>query len=204
MLTHSSQFTVVAKTLTSPEPVAPIADPDVEIFASVSAAATGVEYPLPDTDTTFAVSPDEPLFGANASPEELVSDEGELSDTDTDKPEKNEKMTVRSIRAFMGWDFIPDFELEYSDPDKSNNPWRGKNPRPGTIISVEMPADDWLCQKLERLHLTVAEGYPSRGQETGSVRTDQFIRTPKPQDKWYPIYKLKTDGPHRPGRILFN
>ena len=76
-------------------------------------AATGVKHPLPDTDTTSAVSLDEPLFGANASPEELVSDEGELSDTD--KPGKNEmsyRETVCCIRAFMGWNFIPDFELE--------------------------------------------------------------------------------------------
>ena len=53
----------------------------------------------------------------------LVSDEGELSDTE--EPEKDEEMsyrkTVWSIRAFMGWTFIPDFELAYSDPDKSNN-----------------------------------------------------------------------------------
>ena len=170
-------------------------------------AATGVEHPLPDNDTTFAVSPDEPLIGENVQPEELVSDEGELSNNDTDKPEKNEEMsyreTVRSIRAFIGWNFIPDFELAYSDPDKSNNPWRDKNPRT-TKVSVEMPADDWLCQKLERLNLTVAEGYPSRGQKAGGLRTDQFIRTPKPQDKWYPMHKLKTDGPHRSGRKLFN
>ena len=67
-----------------------------------------------------------------------------------------------------------------------------------------MPADDWFCQKLERINLTVAEGYPSRSQEAGGLRTDQFIRNPKPQDKWYPMHKLKTDGPQRPGRKLFN
>ena len=79
-----------------------------------------------------------------------VSDEGELSDTDTDKPEEmSYRETVRSIRAFMGWNFIKDFELEYSNPDKSNNPWGGKNPRASPKISVEMLADDWLCQKLE-------------------------------------------------------
>ena len=82
----------------------------IYISASVSAAATVVEHPLPATDTTFAVSPDEPLFGENIPPE---------------KPEKDEEMsyreTVRSIRAFLGWNFISDFELSYSDPDKSNN-----------------------------------------------------------------------------------
>ena len=55
-----------------------------------------------------------------------------------------------------------------------------------------------------RLNLTVAEGYPSRGQEAGVLHADQFICTPKPHDKWYPMHKLKTDGPHRPGRKLFN
>ena len=195
---------VPVKPLNGPELAASDGGPVVGIFDS---AATRVEHPLPDTDTTFAVSLDEPLFGENITPEEMVSDEGELADTDTDKPERNEMIyreTVRSIRAFMSWNFIPDFELEYSDPDKSNNPWRGKNPKASSKISVEMPADDWLCQNLETLILTVAEGYPSRGQEAGGLHTDQFIRTPKPQDKWYPIHKLKTDGPHRSGRKLFN
>ena len=63
-----------------------------------------------------------------------------------------------------------------------------------------MPVDDWLFQKLERLNLAVAEDYPSRGQEAGRLHTDQFIRTPKPQDKWYPMHKVKPDGPHRLGR----
>ena len=169
-----------------------------------------VEHPLADV---LPGASDEPLFGDHTSPDVLVrahtspdvldSEDGELSESDTDKPDKNEEMsyreTVRSIRAFMGWNFIPDFELEYSDPDKSNNPWRGKNPKTSSKVSVAMPADDWLCHKLERINLTVAEGYPSRSQEAGGLRTDQLIRTPKPQDKWYPMHKLKTDGPQ-----LFN
>ena len=44
----------------------------------------------------------------------------------------------------MGWNYIPDFELEYSDPDKSNKTWKDKNPRAISKISVEIPADDWL------------------------------------------------------------
>ena len=170
-----------------------------------------VEHPLADV---LPVASDEPLFGdhtspdvldrAHTSPDVLDSEDGELSESDPDKPDKNEEMSyremVRSIRAFMGWNFIADFELEYSDLDKSNNPWRGKNTKTSSKVSVAMPADDWLCQKLERINLTVAEGYPSRSQEAGGLRTDQFICTPKPQDKWYPMHKLKTDGPQRPGR----
>ena len=112
--------------------------------AGVSDATTGVEHPLADA-SALPVSPDEPLFGAHTSPEDLDSEDGELSESDTDKPEKNEEMsyreTVHSIMAFMGWNFIPDFELEYSDPDKSNNLWHGKNPKTSSKVSVAMPAD---------------------------------------------------------------
>ena len=104
----------------------------------------------------------------------------------------------------MGWHHIPAFETDFSEPDKSNNPWKGKNPRKPTRISVAMPPDDWLCQKLERLNLTVAEGYPSRSQDSAGLRRDQFIKVPKSQEKWYKMHLIKSDGPHRPGRSVFN
>ena len=71
----------------------------------------------------------------------------------------------RSVRSFMGWNHIPVFEADFSEPDKSNNPWKGKVPKCPARISVAMPPDDWLCQKLERLNTTVAVGYPSRSQD---------------------------------------
>ena len=80
----------------------------------------------------------------------------------SEPPEQTEDMTyretVRSVRSFMGWHHIPTFESDFSEPDKSNNPWKGKQPRKPTRISVAMPPDDWLCKKLEQLNLTVAEG----------------------------------------------
>ena len=48
---------------------------------------------------------------------------------------------------------IPPFESDLSEPDKSNNPWKGKAPKRPARISVAMPPDDWLCQKLEKLSL---------------------------------------------------
>ena len=87
-------------------------------------------------------------------------DDGQLSDS-TETPEQTEDMTyretVRPVRSFMGWHHIPTFESDYSEPDKSNNPWKGKQPRKPTRISVAMPPDDWLCQKLECLKTTVHE-----------------------------------------------
>ena len=59
------------------------------------------------------------------------SEEGEISDTET--VQQNEEMsyreTVRSVRAFLGWSHILDFELSASDGDRSDNPWKGKHPR---------------------------------------------------------------------------
>ena len=59
--------------------------------------------------------------------------------------------------TFISRNYIPDFELECTDPNKSSKPWRGKNSQSNSKVSVEMPADDWLLQKLERLNLSVAE-----------------------------------------------
>ena len=104
--------------------------------------------------------------------------------------EKNEEMnyreTVRSVRSFLGWSHIPDFEASVSDTDnRSDNPWKGKHPRRSGKVSVKLPADDWLCYKMEKLNTRVAEGYPSRSQEAAGLKQDQFIRTPKSQAKWY-------------------
>ena len=100
--------------------------------------------------------------------DDQVSDEGEISSDTLDRPEQTEDMnyreTVRSICSFMGWHHIPTFESDLSEPDKSNNPWKGKLPKRPARISVAMPPDDWLCQKLEKLNTVVAEGYPSRSQ----------------------------------------
>ena len=135
------------------------------------------------------------------------SDDGQLSDS-TEVPEQTEEMsyreTVRSVHSYMGWHHIPTFETTFSEPDKSNNPWKGKNPRKPTHVSVAMPPDDWLCQKLERLNLTALEGYPSRSQDSAGLKKDQFIKVPKSQSKWYSMHLVKPDGPHRPGRTVFS
>ena len=134
-------------------------------------------------------------------------DEGELSDTG-EKQEVTEDMnyreTVRSVRSFIGWNHIPVFEADFSEPDKSNNPWKGKVPRRPSRVSVAMPPDDWLCQKLERLNTTVAEGYPSRSQDSSGLKKDQFIKMPKSQARWYQMHTLKPDTTPRPGKSVFS
>ena len=100
-------------------------------------------YRTPSEPDTLDI--DVPLSGASYS-EDQVSDEGEISSDALERPEQTEDMnyreTVRSIRSFMGWNHIPTFESDLSEPDKSNNPWKGKLPKRPARISLAMPPDD--------------------------------------------------------------
>ena len=102
----------------------------------------------------------------------------------------------------MGRNHIPTFESDLSEP--SNNPWKGKLPKRPARISVAMPPDDWLCQKLEKLNTVVAEGYPSRAQDSAGLKKDQFVKVPKLQNRWYQMHMIRPKGPHRPGKSLFS
>ena len=57
---------------------------------------------------------------------------------------------------------------------------------------------------MEKLNCRVAEGYPSRSQESAGLKVDQFIRTPKSQSKWYRQHRLRQDSTSRPGRTIFS
>ena len=52
--------------------------------------------------------------------------------------------------------------------------------------------------------MTVAEGYPSRSQDSGGLKRDQFVKVPKTQSKWYKIHMLKPEGAHPLGRSVFS
>ena len=102
----------------------------------------------------------------------------------------------------MGWHHIPTFESDYSEPNKSNNLWKGKQPRKPTRISVAMPPDDWLCQKLECLNCN--RRIPVAAQDSAGLKRDQFIKVPKSQSGWYKMHLMKPEGPHRSGRSVFS
>ena len=42
-------------------------------------------------------------------------------------------------------------------------------------VSVILPTDKWLCNKLSKLNVTLVQGYPSRTAEAGSLHRDQFV-----------------------------
>ena len=178
----------------------------VPASSTTSAPATGSG---PTSSQQF-VSPDHASFASDYDALQATSDkeseEGEISDTEGQ--EKNEEMnyreTVRAVRTFLGFTHIPDFEASTGDYDRSDNPWKGKHPRKSGKVSVELPADDLLCHKIEKLNTRAAEGYPSKSQESAGLKQDQFIRTPKSQVKWYRQSRLRPEDPQRPGRNVFN
>ena len=60
-------------------------------------------------------------------------------------------------------------------------------------VSVKLPVDEWLCRKLEKLKVTVAEGYPSRNIENSGLLGNQFVKTPH-TSKWYDMHAVKKDS----------
>ena len=155
-------------------------------------SASACAYPSDMEETLFEQISDEDVDRSGSF---SGSSEGQLSDS-TETPEQTEDVTYRetvcSVRSFMCWHHIPTFESDYSELDKSNNPWKGKQPRKPTRISVAMPSDHRLCQKLECLNLTVA-GYPSRAQDSAGLKRDQFIKVPKSQSRWYKMHLIDLD-----------
>ena len=50
-----------------------------------------------------------------------------------------------------------------------------------------------MCRKLEKLNVTIAEGYPSRNAETAGLLRDKFVKTPR-ISRWYDMYTNKKES----------
>ena len=147
----------------------------------------------------------------NITPPDQV-EEGELSELE-DQPEQdntdsgcaisedqNYHETVRGVRAFMGWSHIP--HLQYTPATRVGNLWIGHRAQPVGKVSVLLPPEDWLCEKLENLNLVLIEGYPSKSSEPGGLHMDQYLRPPKYQSRWYGIHPAEPKDITRPGRYV--
>ena len=73
-----------------------------------------------------------------------------------------------------------------------DNPFAATKQQPAGKISVQLPTDDWLCCKMDRLNLTLTQGYPSKGSDAGGLQRDQFIKPAKSQGKWYRLHPNQT------------
>ena len=92
----------------------------------------------------------------------------------------------------MGWRQIPEFESSVSF--QHDNPFSSPRTQPTNKISVKQPSDEWLCRKMEKLNITLAEGYSTRSSDTSGLIREQFVRFSKTQ-KWYVCAEKKDFSP---------
>ena len=173
---------------TATQPVgAPGAGPKV-LPTGTGSAALHAEFTSSDSEVESQSEPGSPIDGNvwDSSPD-LTRDESadqELSD------ESTYRETIRGLRSFMGWHQIPEFDIVSSTDD---NPFAGSRVKPTGKVSVKLPVDDWLCRKMEKLNLTVAEGYPPKNTQTAGLLQDQFIKTPR-SSRLYDMQADKKDS----------
>ena len=133
------------------------------------------------------------LGGEPASPAS-IHDQSDLQETTTDQDlseDANYRETIRGVRSFIGWHHIPDYDNSAASMD--DNPFASSRVKTTGKVSVKLPVDEWLCRKLEKLNVTVAEGYPSRNNKNSGLLCDQFVKTPS-ASKWYDMHAVKKDS----------
>ena len=177
---------------TDPEPVFHQPGP---VYSTQSSSGP-LHFPARDI-----MSPDQIEEGEVSEPE--PDDQQDSDSAEKDKvlsEDQNYRETIRGVRAFMGWNHIPD--LEYSPTSRADNPWIGHRSQPVGKVSVLLPPEDWLCKKLENMNLVLLEGYPSKSSEPGGLHMDQFLCPPKSQSRWYGIHPAEPKDPTRPGKYV--
>ena len=122
-------------------------------------------------------SPDKDLPREDATDQELSE-------------EASYRETMRGVRSFMGWHKIPEFETVSSSDD---NPFAGAHVQSTDKVSMKLSVDDWLCQKMDKLNLTITEGYPARNTDTSGLLKDQFVKPPK-SSRWYGMHAERGDS----------
>ena len=182
---------------TTTQPVqAPGADPDV-LPSGTGDAAFSVDQTLTGPRTVQSTSGSESedeqhsqtgsLWEGNYRDVSLARELTRYESTDQEiSEEASYRETMRGVRSFMGWHKVPEFESVSSSDD---NPFASSHVQPTSKESVKLPVDDWLCKKIEKLNLTITEGYPARNSETAGLLKDQFIKP----TRWYRMHAEKKD-----------
>ena len=57
---------------------------------------------------------------------------------------------MQGVRSFMGWSHILDVDSALSSSE--DNPFAAPKQQPSGKISVNLPTDNWLCRKMDRLN----------------------------------------------------
>ena len=100
----------------------------------------------------------------------------------------------------MECSFIPD--REYTAQSRHDNPWTSTRSQPVGKISNAFPPEDWFCRKFEQMNLYIIDGHVSRSGEKGWLHTDQFLKVPKTQNRWYNLHPSPNPGDNCPGKVV--
>ena len=91
----------------------------------------------------------------------------------------------------MGWNEVPEFDSSSSSLD--DNLFAGTRTQHTGKVSMKVLVDEWLCRKIEKLNVTLQEGYPSHSCETAGL-SSQLVK-PKTL-KWFDMYSEKKNFSH--------
>ena len=178
-----------AGTATQPSQ-APGAGPEV-LPAGVETTLHNQSPPIGQNSEVARESDSEAELDAEPASPASVHCQGDLPDTATDQDlseDANYRETIRGVRSFMNWHHIPDYDNSAASMD--DNPFAGSRVKTTGKVSVKLPVYKWLCKKLEKLNVTIAERYPARNSETSGLLRDQFVKTPR-SSKWYDMQAVK-------------
>ena len=151
-----------------------------------------------DTEPAFGPPDREPVCYDDLQEEQASGSEADPQEKERIISEDQSfRETVRGVRAYMDWSFIPD--REYTAQSRHDNPWTGTRSQPVHKISVAFPLEDWFCTKFEQMNLYIIDGHVSRSGERGWLRTDQL---PKTQNRWYSLHPAPNPGDNHLGRVV--
>ena len=173
-------------------------DPTLRPMASSSSVLSTQQQSDPEMDTDIASDSDSlPDITDKCEEGELSDLDQYISLTDTDQTlseEQNYRETMHGIMSYMGWSHIPDVDSALANSE--DNLFATPKQQPAGKISIQLPTDNWLCRKMDRLNLTLTQGYPSKGSDACGLQHDQFIKPAKSQGKWYGLHpnQIKPTG----------
>ena len=154
-----------------------------------------------DAEPTFGPPDREPVCY-----EDLPEDQASGSEADPQEKDRifsedqSYRETVRGVRAYMEWSFIPD--KEFTAQSRHDNPWASTRSQPVGKISVAFPPEDWFCRKFEQMNLYIIDGHVLRSGERVWLRTDQFLKVPKTQNRWYSLHPAPNPVDNRPVKVV--
>ena len=93
----------------------------------------------------------------------------------------------------MGWTHIPDIHFRATTSD--DNPFAVTKVQIPGKMSVNLPTDEWLCKNVNKMNLTLVQGYPSRTSEAGGLLRKQCVKPARSQSKWYGPHTEKKQDP---------